>query len=92
LIKEPRILIFDDCLSAVDTQTEERILKNLNRIMKDRTTLIISHRVSTVKDCDAILVLDEGQIVEQGTHDDLIDQQGLYYELFQQQLLEEEIV
>ncbi len=91
IIKNPQILIFDDCLSAVDTQTEERILQNLKVLAENRTTVIISHRVSSVKHCDKIIVLDEGQIVEDGNHDFLIQKQGIYFELYQQQLLEEEI-
>lgn len=91
IIKNPQILIFDDCLSAVDTQTEERILQNLKVLSENRTTVIISHRVSSVKHCDKIIVLDEGQIVEDGNHDFLIQKQGIYFELYQQQLLEEEI-
>lgn len=91
IIKNPQILIFDDCLSAVDTQTEERILQNLKVLSENRTTVIISHRVSSVKHCDKIILLDEGQIVEDGNHDFLIQKQGIYFELYQQQLLEEEI-
>lgn len=88
IIKEPNILIFDDCLSAVDTETEERILNNLKRIMDGRTTLIISHRVSSVKHCDEILVLDDGKIQERGTHDELIEKKGDYYDIHEQQQLE----
>ncbi len=89
IIKEPKILIFDDCLSAVDTKTEESIIRNLKRIMADRTTIIISHRVSSVKHADQIIVLDDGKILEQGNHSDLLENQGIYHELFQQQLLED---
>lgn len=88
IIKEPQILIFDDCLSAVDTETEEMILTNLRRIMKDKTSVIISHRVSSVQMADSIIVLDNGKVAEQGTHAQLIDKQGLYYELYRKQLLE----
>lgn len=88
IIKEPQILIFDDCLSAVDTETEEMILANLRRIMKDKTSIIISHRVSSVQMADSIIMLDNGQVAEQGTHAELIDKQGLYYELYRKQLLE----
>lgn len=91
IIREPAILIFDDCLSAVDTETEEKILSNLQRIMKGRTTLIISHRISTVKHCDNIIVLDHGQVAEQGTHEELLERQGIYYGLHQKQLLEQEL-
>lgn len=92
IIKQPQLLIFDDCLSAVDTETEEEILKNLKEIMKNKTSIIISHRVSSVKNADSILVLDQGEIVEQGHHDDLMEKQGVYFELYKMQLLEEEIV
>lgn len=91
IIKTPKILIFDDCLSAVDTETEEQILTNLERISKDKTTFIISHRVSSAKNADKIIVLDEGHIIQQGTHNQLIAQDGYYKELFEQQLLEKEI-
>jgi ATP-binding cassette subfamily B multidrug efflux pump len=90
IIKSPRILIFDDCLSAVDTETEEEILGNLRRIMKGKTSVIISHRVSSVKSADHIIVLDHGKIIEQGTHGQLLEMHGNYYELHQMQLLEEE--
>ena len=91
IIRNPKILLFDDCLSAVDTRTEEQILHNLFRVMKDRTSLIISHRVSTVKHADYIIVLDDGKIAEQGTHESLIGTKGLYLELYEKQLLEEEV-
>ena len=86
ILKRPRILIFDDCLSAVDTETEATILGNLRRIMKGRTSILISHRVSTVRSADLILVLDEGQVVERGRHDDLVERDGLYAELHRKQL------
>lgn len=92
LVKEPTILILDDSLSSVDTETEERILNNLKDFMKGRTTILISHRISTVKNCDEIIVLDEGQIVERGTHDYLLALKGMYYELHEKQLLEEKII
>ena len=90
IIKEPRILIFDDCLSAVDTETEEEILNNLTRIMKSRTSIIISHRVSSVKNASKVIVLDNGKIVEQGTHNELLEKKGVYFELYQKQVLEEQ--
>ena len=86
ILKRPRILIFDDCLSAVDTETEATILGNLRRIMKGRTSILISHRVSTVRSADLILVLDEGRVVERGRHDDLVERDGLYAELHRKQL------
>jgi ATP-binding cassette subfamily B protein len=91
LIRRPRILILDDALSSVDTYTEEKILGHLRRIMSGRTSLIVSHRVSTVKDADLIVVLDDGRIAERGTHDSLIERGGLYAELYEKQLLEEEL-
>ena len=88
---DPRILILDDALSAVDTYTEEEILSRLRGVMRERTSLIVSHRVSTVRHADQILVLDRGRIVERGTHDDLIRTGGLYAELHKKQMLEEEL-
>lgn len=90
LVKSPKILLFDDSLSAVDTRTEEEILHHLGRIMAGKTTVIIAHRVSSIKNADQILVLDEGKLVEQGTHASLLKRKGSYFELYQQQLLEEE--
>ena len=81
ILKQPRILIFDDCLSAVDTETESVILGNLQRIMRNKTSIIVSHRVSTVRDADLILVLDQGKVVERGQHEDLVEAGGLYAEL-----------
>jgi ATP-binding cassette subfamily B protein len=91
LIRRPKILILDDALSAVDTETEERILGHLGEIMQGRTSLIVSHRVSTVKDADLIVVLDRGRIVERGTHFELLEKGGAYAELYEKQLLEEEL-
>lgn len=91
LIRRPKILILDDALSSVDTYTEERILGYLRRIMVGRTSLIVSHRVSTVKDADLIVVLEEGEIAERGTHDSLVARGGIYAELYEKQLLEEEL-
>ena len=90
IIKNPKILIFDDCLSAVDTETEERILANLESVSKDKTTFIISHRVSSAKNADKIIILDDGEIIQQGSHNQLINQNGYYKELYEQQLLEKE--
>ena len=81
IVKNPQILIFDDCLSAVDTETEERILENLEKVSKDKTTFIISHRVSSAKNADKIIILDEGEIIQQGTHYQLLNKKGYYKEL-----------
>jgi ATP-binding cassette subfamily B protein len=89
--KGGKILILDDCLSAVDTNTEEMILKNLKEFMKGRTSIIISHRISTVKDADQIIVIDNGTIAEQGTHEELIELNGIYARIYQKQLLEKEL-
>ncbi len=91
IVREPAVLILDDALSSVDTVTEEKILVNLREVMRGRTALFVSHRVSTVKDADMIFVLDHGRIVEQGTHEQLITQGGYYSELHQRQALEEEL-
>lgn len=91
IIKNPKILIFDDCLSAVDTETEEKILTNLEKVSKSKTTFIISHRVSSAKNADKIIVLEHGKIIQQGTHNQLITIKGYYKKLYEQQLLEKEI-
>lgn len=90
LIKNPDVLLFDDCLSAVDTDTEEKILKNLKEFSQDKTTIIVSHRISSVKDADHIIVLDHGKIIEQGTHQILLDLKGSYFDLFNKQQNEKE--
>ena len=88
IIKSPKILLFDDCLSAVDTETEEKILNNLNKITKGKTSIIVSHRVSSVKNANKIIVLDDGKIVQQGNHDSLINDEGYYKDLYLKQLSE----
>jgi len=91
LVRDPVILLLDDSLSAVDTQTEERILRALREIRKGRTVMIVSHRVSSVKDADHIIVLDDGRIIERGTHDALLAHDGYYAELYRKQTIEEEL-
>jgi ATP-binding cassette subfamily B multidrug efflux pump len=91
VIRDPKILILDDSLSSVDTGTEERILRRLDAILRQRTTVLISHRVSTVQHADQIVVLRDGQIVERGNHSELLAHGGYYSDLYQKQLLEEEL-
>src|SRR6201996_1470163 len=89
IVKQPQIMVFDDCLSAVDTRTEEEILRNLGSVMQGKTSIIIAHRISTIKNADKILVMDDGRIVEHGNHDALMEKRGAYFELYEKQLLEE---
>ncbi|HBH05395.1 MAG TPA: ABC transporter [Flavobacteriales bacterium] len=89
--KQPVVLILDDSLSAVDTETEDRILRNLDRLMKGRTTIVISHRISSLKQSDNVLVLEEGQVIQSGDHQSLIKQEGLYKQLYEQQQLEQQM-
>ncbi|OOV20619.1 ABC transporter ATP-binding protein [Flavobacterium sp. LM4] len=92
IIKDPAILLFDDCLSAVDTETEETILNNLFEICKDKTTIIVSHRVSSAKNADKIIILEDGKIIQQGSHNQLINQEGYYASLYLKQLSEKELL
>lgn len=91
IIKDPQILLFDDCLSAVDTETEEEILQNLHKISENKTTIIVSHRISSVKNADKIIVLEDGKIIQHGTHNKLVNSEGYYKELYAKQLLEKEM-
>ncbi len=92
VIRDPKILILDDCLSAVDTKTENTILNSMKRVMEGRTSIVISHRVSSAKLADWIIVLDDGKLIEQGTHDYLISQNGAYRELYEKQLAVDEVI
>ncbi|WP_456314183.1 ABC transporter ATP-binding protein [Pseudomonas shirazensis] len=92
IIKDPAILLFDDCLSAVDTETEETILNNLFEICKNKTTIIVSHRVSSAKNADKIIILEDGKIIQQGSHNQLINQEGYYASLYLKQLSEKELL
>ena len=91
ILRNPRILILDDALASVDTLTEDRILTGLAGVMRGRTTILISHRISTVRNADRIFVLDHGEIVEEGAHAELLAAGGYYADLYQKQLLEEEL-
>ena len=88
IIKNPQILLFDDCLSAVDTETEEKILKNLRKVSSGKTTIIVSHRISSAKHADKIIVLEDGKIIQHGTHEALLNKEGYYKELYNNQLHE----
>ena len=90
IIKDPQILLLDDCLSAVDTETEEQILNNIETLLKNKTTIIVSHRISSAKNAHKIIVMKEGEIIQQGTHNELIKLEGYYKELYAKQLLEKE--
>ena len=91
LMVDPRVLILDDALSAVDTYTEDQILTRLRGVMRQRTSIIVAHRVSTVRDADQIFVLDRGRVAERGAHHELVREGGLYATLYKRQLLEEEL-
>ena len=91
LAKNPDIIIFDDSLSAVDTKTEESILNHLKSELKNKTAIIIAHRISTIKHADQIIVLDKGEIIESGNHNELLEKKGLYYDLYEKQLIEEKL-
>ena len=88
LIMKPKILVFDDCLSALDTETEEKIIRSLNNYINDTTTIISSHRISSIQNLDQIIVLNEGKIIQKGTHDELINKNGYYKDLYLKQLTE----
>ena len=92
LIKDAPVLLLDDCLSAVDTETEERILNNLKDISAKKTTIIVTHRVSSAKNADKIIILNDGEIIEQGTHNQLLNQKGYYNNLYNKQLAEKDVI
>ena len=91
LIRKPKLLIFDDCLSAVDTETEENIIKSLNNLKYSTTSILVSHRISSIKNANKIIVLNDGEIEEYGTHEELISKNGYYKQTYNQQLIEKEI-
>jgi ATP-binding cassette subfamily B protein len=86
IIKDPQIVLFDDCLSAVDTETEEAIMRKFNSISKDKTAIIVSHRISSARNADNIIVLEDGEILQQGKHEELVNQEGYYKSLYEKQL------
>ena len=92
IVREPKILMLDDALSAVDTKTENTILNSMKSIMEGRTTIIISHRVSSAKLANKIIVLNDGVVAEEGTHDGLLERRGVYYELYEKQMMTDEVV
>jgi ATP-binding cassette subfamily B protein len=89
LLRNPKLLLLDDCLSAVDTETEETILTNLKKMEKNRTTIIVSHRISAVRNANKILVIEGGEVIESGSHNALLAKNGFYAEMYSKQLAEE---
>ena len=89
LLRGPKLLILDDCLSAVDTETENRILERLKEKSADQTTVIVSHRISTIRNAEKIIVIDQGEMIEEGSHESLLKNKGFYFDMYQQQLSEE---
>ena len=89
MLRNPKLLLLDDCLSAVDTETEETILTNLKKMEKSRTTIIVSHRISAVRNANKILVIDGGEVIESGSHNELLAKNGFYAEMYTKQLAEE---